>query len=310
MSNKAKILCVDDDPQTLIILREVFKAKYQVLTASNGAEALDIIQRERVHAILSDQLMPNMLGHELLQEVKKISPFTMRILLTAYSDMSAIMNSINEGEVFRFVIKPWQAAELRVIVDSAVEIAEHTMDSMAEPAIPATAIEALPRPQSHGMLILDDDQETQNIFAQRYGKKYALYAASSIAEALDILVAQDIDLLIIDTSINDEIDAADFIMLLKEQYPQIITIVQTSMITPDRAVKLINHGQIYRYLNKPVKESLMDSSIKQALMAVDKNKEKPELLERHRVESSKDSHNVTLSAKIAGRLRTLRSRLS
>ncbi|MCB1804093.1 MAG: response regulator, partial [Candidatus Competibacteraceae bacterium] len=99
MQEKIKVLFVDDERHILTALRALFRSQYEVYTATSGSEALDIIRREHIHIIVSDQRMPKMLGSQLLAQVKTLSPHTMRLLLTGYSDMDAIMKSINEGEV-------------------------------------------------------------------------------------------------------------------------------------------------------------------------------------------------------------------
>ena len=303
MSDKIKILFVDDEPQILVTLRALFRAKYEVLTANSGAEALEIIGRETIHAIISDQRMPHMLGHELLQEVKKRSPFTMRILLTGYSDMGAIINSINEGEVFRFVNKPWQTAEIRGIVDSAVEIAQSTMHS-AEDATAKTAEVATQR-DSVGLLVMDDNAETLNTVSKLFKAERPIYTVKSVGQAIDILAEKEIGVILTDIEVNGE-GTTDFVKLLKQKYPLIMTVVQTSAVDAEMAIRLINQGQVYRYLRKPVGESLLYLSIKHGLRFYQANKEKPELLQRQQVDTRFEVRNPSLLEKLTGRLRLLR----
>ena len=84
-----------------------------MFTAENGALALEFVKRFGIHVVVSDQRMPSMTGVELLRQVKELSPNSVRMLLTGYSDLAAIVGSINEGEVFRFVKKPWDNAEMQ-----------------------------------------------------------------------------------------------------------------------------------------------------------------------------------------------------
>ena len=86
------------------------------------AEALERLKARRFQVLVSDQRMPQMTGVELLREVKEISPNSVRMLLTGYSDLAAIVGSINEGEVYRFVKKPWDNAEMQKTVADAVAI--------------------------------------------------------------------------------------------------------------------------------------------------------------------------------------------
>lgn len=302
MSNKVKLLFVDDDPQSIIILRSLFDQKYTVLTASTGDAALEIIQREQIHVIVSDQIMPGLLGHELLRKVAQLSPYTMRVLLTAHTDMPALTQSINEGEVFRFVIKPWRVAELRDIVESAVEIAEETR--LAMPIVERRTSAAVAKVSDVGILLLDEDEEVQAAFKKEYANLYPLYFANDVAQALDTLVTNDVGVLVADPSTNST-DIVDFILLLKEQFPVISTIIQTAMSDPSTAVKLINHGQVLRYLHKPVSMSLMTRSIVKALQKFQNTQHSPVLLQRHQVKAPKEIHESDVADLVDASLRKM-----
>ena len=120
---KPTLLFVDDEERIVNLLRTMFRSEYQVLTATSGKEALEILAKHRVEVLVSDQRMPGMLGVELLAEARKRSPATMRILLTGYSDLAAIVGSVNDGEVFRFINKPWNHEEIKTIIRAAAEAA-------------------------------------------------------------------------------------------------------------------------------------------------------------------------------------------
>ena len=103
----ATILFVDDEIRVVNLLRISFRDKYKVLIATSGRDALEIMRTTPVDVLVSDQRMPEMLGIELLEKARQSHPGTIRILLTGYSDLSAIVGSVNDGEVFRFINKPW-----------------------------------------------------------------------------------------------------------------------------------------------------------------------------------------------------------
>ena len=105
MNRKASILFVDDEVHVVNLLKVMFRNDYEVFTATSGDAALDIIQSRKIDVIVSDQRMPNILGTELLGKVKALSPGTMRILLTGYSDLAAMVGSIHEGAIYRFINK-------------------------------------------------------------------------------------------------------------------------------------------------------------------------------------------------------------
>ena len=116
------LLCVDDEPSILSALRRVLRAPdCRVLQATSGAEALEILAREPVAVIVSDMRMPGMDGAELLSRVRAQWPHTARILLTGYADMKATIAAINEGQIYRYINKPWDETELRVTVRQAAE---------------------------------------------------------------------------------------------------------------------------------------------------------------------------------------------
>ncbi len=116
------LLFVDDEENIQRSLQRVFRREgYNILTASSGGEGLEKIAQTPVDLILSDQRMPQMSGVEFLREVRKTSPDTVRIILTGYADVQAAMDAINQGEVYRFITKPWNEQELKLTVKRALE---------------------------------------------------------------------------------------------------------------------------------------------------------------------------------------------
>ncbi len=114
---RLKLLLVDDEPLILESLSQLFDYDYHVLTANSGEAALSLLNSHRdVAIVISDQRMGGMRGVDLLRHVKQLIPDSMRILLTGYSDLESILQSVNVGEVFRYVRKPWQTDTLKSIV--------------------------------------------------------------------------------------------------------------------------------------------------------------------------------------------------
>jgi len=119
---KSTILCVDDEENVVkALLRSLRDDTYDVLSALNGAEGLEIIRANSVHLVISDYRMPGMNGVEFLKEVEKMSPDTLRIMLTGCSDVGVAVAAINEGHVYKFFVKPWKDEELRIEVRRALE---------------------------------------------------------------------------------------------------------------------------------------------------------------------------------------------
>jgi response regulator RpfG family c-di-GMP phosphodiesterase len=118
----ARILCVDDEANILSALRRVFRpAGYQVFTAGSGAEALDLLKTQPIDLVISDMRMPEMDGAQLLEKIRALYPQTVRLLLTGYADIQSILDAINKGEIYRYISKPWDDVDIRLIVQQALE---------------------------------------------------------------------------------------------------------------------------------------------------------------------------------------------
>ncbi|MGR3178926.1 MAG: response regulator [Candidatus Anammoxibacter sp.] len=118
-----KILFVDDDEMVLSSLKRLFmEDNYEIFTALSGLEAIEALKREPVDVIVSDQKMPKMTGVEFLQRSKEFSPDSIRILLTGYMEVDTVVDSINKGEVYRYVMKPWNNEEIKSIIGNAIEL--------------------------------------------------------------------------------------------------------------------------------------------------------------------------------------------
>ncbi len=316
MSEKAKVLFVDDERQVLISLRALFRSQYQVFIADGGEAALDIIRNEPIQVIVSDQRMPKMLGHELLREVKKLRPGTVRLLLTGYSDMGGIMSSINDGEVFRFIQKPWDNDELRSTVDNAVKIAFDSSDVESVVVVDADAdaddteaagdLEDLER-ESAGILVIDDSELFISKIKEQAPVNCPIYDAHHIEDALDVLAQEEVAILITDVTLNGE-DITDFIKLLKQKYPALMTIILTEVVDSQMALDLINQARVYRYYRKTIGNGVLSLSIKNGLRFYKNNKGNVDLLQQQQVEEIQVIQNPSLVEKVTGRLKSMRER--
>ncbi len=115
------ILIVDDEIDVLESLRHLFHRTYKVLTAAGGDAAVEVLKTQDVHLILSDQRMPGMSGDVFLSHARKIKPDAIRMLFTGYADIQAVINAVNEGHIFRYILKPWDALELEGVIRQATE---------------------------------------------------------------------------------------------------------------------------------------------------------------------------------------------
>lgn len=116
-----KILIVDDEPANLRALERLLAKDYQVLTATSGREAIGLLQSHDIVLILSDQRMPGMTGLELLKEAAKLRAYTVRMLLTGYTDVDTLVDAINSGVVYKYLSKPWSNVDLQQSVARGVE---------------------------------------------------------------------------------------------------------------------------------------------------------------------------------------------
>ncbi len=117
------LLIVDDEENILAALRRLLRREgYRVLTASSGKEGLDLLAVNRVQVIISDQRMPGMSGTEFLSIAKELYPDTIRMILSGYADLTAVTDSVNQGEVYKFMTKPWDDSSLRAIIREAFRV--------------------------------------------------------------------------------------------------------------------------------------------------------------------------------------------
>jgi response regulator RpfG family c-di-GMP phosphodiesterase len=116
------ILIVDDEEVVLVSLRDTLAREgYQVTTAPNAIEALAHLKEQAFSIVLTDQQMPMLTGLEFLHQVKQMQPDATRILITAVLNLSTVIDAINKGEIYRFIVKPWLREELLVTVKNAVQ---------------------------------------------------------------------------------------------------------------------------------------------------------------------------------------------
>ena len=119
---KVNILYVDDEMNNLVSFKATFRLKYNVFTANGGEEAIKILDENEMHIIITDQRMPGMTGVEFLERIIEKHPDPMRILLTGYSDLNAVIDAVNKGKIFHYLSKPWNEEELEQTIQRAFDI--------------------------------------------------------------------------------------------------------------------------------------------------------------------------------------------
>ena len=115
------VLLVDDEPDILLAFTFNYGDDFEVLTAESGAQALSLLETHEPAVIVADQRMPAMSGTEFLERSMAVRPDAVRIILTGYTDIDAIIEAINKSRIYRYVTKPWESEELRLTLRRAVE---------------------------------------------------------------------------------------------------------------------------------------------------------------------------------------------
>jgi DNA-binding NtrC family response regulator len=246
--------------------------------------------------------MPQMLGVEALRMVREKHPRAMRILLTGYSDLTAILGSVNESEVFRFVNKPWDNDELRGLVAQAAQIAREAPPLKAEPISERDKEEI--RKQA-GILVIEDDPETQNRLREILGPHYQVRFATTTDRALQVLEQHETGVVISETDGNHG-DLTALIKTLKQYHPHIASVVLTDRANAQIAIDLINEGQVFRMLLKPVRMGSCRLSVEAALGRYWELKNNPRIARRFSVAARKTSQ---VSTSLLQRIKSLPQRL-
>ncbi len=270
MSALSNILLVDDEPLLLSSLSRVLRLHYTVFTAENGVQALDIIQRNKIKVIVSDQRMPGMLGHELLGKVKDLSPNTVRLLLTGYSDLDAILNSVNAGQIFRYINKPCSVEKLREMIELGVQIHDRivAMQNDAKVAAPTTptvqtAKAAETDPPATLLFVGYTTTEVQKL-TSKLTPRYVIEHATTLDEAFAALNRVAVSVLVSDLNF-DEHDGIDFLNTVKKEFPHTVAVILTDIVDATMAIRSINEVQVFRYITKPISEELFARTIEEAV---------------------------------------------
>ncbi len=309
-ARRANVMFVDDEPRVLTSMRALFRRDYNVHLANSGDQALALLDQADMDVIVSDQRMPGMTGVDVLKACKERAPRAMRILLTGYADKDAITASINDGEVFRYLTKPCARETLRETVALAVSaagIAPPAASPDATPQAEGAAVEsgspgagaAAPRPAAAeaaapagsaaaaaagpvDLVVLSSDPGFTGALEQALDGRHRLHVVTDVKEAVPVLEAHAVGVLITDIAVHgDEIQALT--AELKHYVPELVTIVASDHSDAHRLIDLINGGQVFRFLLKPIKPKQtaiwIDSAVSKHLDLI----RNPDLVARHAV---------------------------
>lgn len=280
MSEKPTVLFVDDEERILRSLSLLFRPGYRVLTTTDGEQALELLRRERVQVLVSDQRMPRMPGVELLRRAREVSPATTRLLLTGYSDLEAIIGSVNDGEVWRYVHKPWNAGELKQTVAEAADLAAGLEQLLGAGGPPAPA-----EAEGRGVLVLDEDPASYAVIKQL--SEGALLELNPVhwrrdpESAFELLSRERIAVVVSELRVQGR-DMSPALQALKRDNPEVVTIAVTDFQDGETLIDLINQGQVYRFLPKPLRPGMLEIYLRSAVQHHTALRSAPPLRQRHR----------------------------
>ena len=285
-SDKPCIALIDDDERILRSLSLLLRSRYDVLATTDPVQVLDWVRTRPVHVVVSDQRMPTISGVDLLRQIRDHSPRSMRLLLTGYADLAAVEAAVNEGEIFRFLEKPWDAAQI-------------ARDEFAS-LMPAASVirEPLPAP----VLVLDEDPATAALARDLLPPGTTIVAAASVEAALTHMHAREYGVILAELRHSSD-DVIGALKLLKQANPRTLAIACSSLRDGRLLIDLINQGQIFRFLPKPLVRELLRRALLAALQRHRELCHEPQRMRRHAVEAPRE---VSLSGRVLDYLRRIR----
>ncbi len=286
IQKKPVVLAIDDERLVLSAMRRLLKPHYQVLTTENAEEALDLLRKIHIDVIISDQRMPNMTGVELLAKAKKISPFTIRLLLTGYSDAGAIEGAINDAEIFRFISKPWKNQEVLELLKKTTQIAQKNYQRHSIRRLPTKKDIEQVKAQSR-CLILDHKNNVYPIVKQLVGKHITINHVTEAIDAISFLTKNSCSVMVVSLSKHNTDHELGLTKVLKKSLPTLMIIVIAKSSDSSQMINLINEGQIYRYITRPLRLASLKMYLLSAIRYHTMLKKNPQLIKQHEIEPIK-----------------------
>jgi len=270
-ANRPRILFVDDEERILRALQSMFRLEYDVSTTTDSRLVGDMLKREHFHVIVSDQRMPEMQGVEVLRTAREVSPNTVRLLLTGFADLAAIIGSVNEGEIFRYVSKPWDNEELSEHIASAANTgialaAAASAKQQHAPAAQESPVADYGEPLN--VLYVDRDGRLMHEFRADSVPGLQTHWAATSSDALDIMQRQVISIVVAAVDGKDR-ENVDFLNVLNVKHPHIVSLVVASVGDSTMLINLINVVRVFRVVFRPVRPTIsklyLTSARKQAM---------------------------------------------
>lgn len=124
------VLYIDDEQHNLVAFKAAFRRTFNVFTAESAEEGKKILDTNELHVILSDQRMPRVTGIEFFESIRLSHPDPIRILITGYTDINAVIDAINRGEVYKYLTKPWNESDIKNFIEKAYEVYKLRKDNI------------------------------------------------------------------------------------------------------------------------------------------------------------------------------------
>ncbi|MFN3393902.1 MAG: response regulator [Candidatus Thermochlorobacter sp.] len=292
MKELSHILLVDDEPLMLSSLRGLLEFDYNVHTAENGYDALEILRRYPIKVIISDERMPQMPGHELLRQVKQISPHTIRVLLTGYADLESVIKSVNAGEIFRYLNKPCRPEMLQNVVKLGVQIYDRM--AMLKPSTIQVVNSSIATPVAQtslkpAVLFVGYTKEEIAQLVEKLSDLYDIVAADTVDAAFETCSKKNVAVVISELDLG-EYDGVDFLQTLKQEHPQTVIVILTDTVDIKLIMRAVNEINVFRYIPKPVTQEQMERTLREATA---KNNEYVQYPEAHSQKQSQQTDHDT-----------------
>lgn len=296
---KPKIAFIDDEPRILRSLKMHFRQSHDVFTTTDATELIKYVSEHDVQVVISDQRMPDKQGTEVLRDIKEASPNTIRILLTGYADLNAVIDSVNDGEIYRYITKPWQNDELKKIVNKATEIAQQTQDITQNMKQGDESQSFMNASSKRNILVLDDDESIYQEIKNQFKSTYTVSWASNLEQAAKLLQKKKFGVTITDATLNEE-NITPIVYALKNIQPDLMVLMLTEFKDAHMVIDLINKGQVYRCLPRPTNFSIMSISLDRAFEHHERLVQQPILATRHHVEEVPEAETFNFSERLKG----------
>ncbi|WP_394212849.1 response regulator [Psychrobacter piscatorii] len=296
---KPKIAFIDDEPRILRSLKMHFRQSHDVFVTTDATELMKYVSEHDVQVVISDQRMPDKQGTEVLRDIKEASPNTIRILLTGYADLNAVIDSVNDGEIYRYITKPWQNDELKKIVNKATEIAQQTQDITQNILQGNESHSFMNASSKRNILVLDDDESIYQEIKNQFKSTYTVSWASNLEQAAKLLQKNKFGVTITDATLSEE-NITPIVYALKNIQPDLMVLMLTEFKDAHMVIDLINKGQVYRCLPRPTNFSIMSISLDRAFEHHEKLVQQPILATRHHVEEVPEAETFNFSERLKG----------